>query len=960
MSNIQKLFLLLLIIGLPAISPAQVPTQWDARGMGGGGAVYAPSISPFNGNEAYLGCDMSVMSHTLDFGNTWRTISFDTLMGHRHSKVNFTNHPDTLYVESLDQYSAKNFPSISVNGGVSWSVVPNKAFWGAFGSFRLFANPNDSKQIIASTATNIYFSNNWGSSFASIHSGTAQGASQLHLAGVLYTDDTIFVSTDKGMIISPDNGTSWNGFVNYNTMGITTGAGNEGVVTFEGAVSGNTIRFICITISANNLTIRTEPRDIQYFQKIYRLNYNTSALWTDITPNLKNADNVLNNYNYTYEVAMKHNCVDTFYVTGQTRVPATAAGAKFGTVFKSMDGGNSFNNMFLKDSNPNNNNISTGWMGGASSTQWTSTWKNINTTEGLCVDPNDINRIMRSDFSMVCISEDGGGTWDQRYVASMEHPPLTLIDPNDLYVTSGLQTTVSHWVHWLSPSRVLACYSDVMLHESNDGGISWGMLTDSIWSQKINDISMLCSSPSGRLYAPEGETLGNNGDWSDYRLSITHAGKITWSDDANHWHLLKTFNAPASWAAFNPNDSTVMYVTVLSEMADTVGGIWKCSGLPNAPVWTKLSHPPRTERRPTQILALNNGDLVSVFGGRDSSTVQPISYSFRPSSGVFLSNDGGLTWSDLCAGYPGMQKDVRFLTIDPNDPSQNTWLVGVGFSGMGTVPGLYRTTNRGATWNNIWSGKSVLSVTFNPVALNEMYVCTVQDGLFYATGATSNFPVVSRVPSYPFRAPERVFFNPYNSGEVWVTSWGNGLRVGNLFTTGNPLPVELLSFVGYESEKNNILQWTTASEIQNEKFEIETSSDLHTFVKIGEVRGGNNSSSILNYSFTHFNPPLGINYYRLRQLDYNGKVNLSATISIKNPSTGFDISYSPVPFHDRLVLEVYSTVNYSHQLKVVSAEGKIVFEKMLSPGTIFLNTSEWKSGVYFIVMDDVRKVIVKD
>jgi hypothetical protein len=60
-----------------------------------------------------------------------------------------------------------------------------------------------------------------------------------------------------------------------------------------------------------------------------------------------------------------------------------------------------------------------------------------------------------------------------------------------------------------------------------------------------------------------------------------------------------------------------------------------------------------------------------------------------------------------------------------------------------------------------------------------MYICTANDGLFYAMEVNSENPVVIPVPGYPFRAPERVFFNPYDPSEVWVASWGNGLRVGH-------------------------------------------------------------------------------------------------------------------------------------------------------------------------------------
>jgi hypothetical protein len=260
---------------------------------------------------------------------------------------------------------------------------------------------------------------------------------------------------------------------------------------------------------------------------------------------------------------------------------------------------------------------------------------------------------------------------------------------------------------------------------------------------------------------------------------MTNAGKIMYSDDAVHWHFMKDFMNPVSWAVMDPANVSTLYVTVLSELSDTIGGVWKCSGLPASPVWSRLSSPPRTERRPTQIFKMDNGDILAVFGARDSSTGQPVSYSFTASSGVFLSDDDGNTWTDLCSVYPGMQKDTRFLTIDPQDPSQNTWFAGVGSSGTGSVPGLYRTTDRGNSWVNIWPGKTVLTCTFHPSNPGEMYICTANDGLFYATDVNSENPVITPVAGYPFRAPERVFFNPYDPSEVWVASWGNGLRVGH-------------------------------------------------------------------------------------------------------------------------------------------------------------------------------------
>jgi hypothetical protein len=60
-----------------------------------------------------------------------------------------------------------------------------------------------------------------------------------------------------------------------------------------------------------------------------------------------------------------------------------------------------------------------------------------------------------------------------------------------------------------------------------------------------------------------------------------------------------------------------------------------------------------------------------------------------------------------------------------------------------------------------------------------MYLTTENEGLWYSSNINTLAPVFAAVTSYPFRQPERVFFNPYNPSEIWVTSFGNGLRVGN-------------------------------------------------------------------------------------------------------------------------------------------------------------------------------------
>jgi hypothetical protein len=67
-----------------------------------------------------------------------------------------------------------------------------------------------------------------------------------------------------------------------------------------------------------------------------------------------------------------------------------------------------------------------------------------------------------------------------------------------------------------------------------------------------------------------------------------------------------------------------------------------------------------------------------------------------------------------------------------------------------------------------------------------VYVTTETQGLWISNNINATTPSFSLVGSYPFRQPERVFFNPFNANEVWVSSFGNGMKMGTLTSTGVP------------------------------------------------------------------------------------------------------------------------------------------------------------------------------
>ena len=106
------------------------------------------------------------------------------------------------------------------------------------------------------------------------------------------------------------------------------------------------------------------------------------------------------------------------------------------------------------------------------------------------------------------------------------------------------------------------------------------------------------------------------------------------------------------------------------------------------------------------------------------------------------------------------------------------------------------TLDRGNHWTRITGNQfdRVTSLTFNPQNLNQAYLTTETQGLWVSQNMQATVPTWDLVESYSFRQPERVFFNPFNQNEMWVTSFGNGLKTGVM----NPTSVTEIQSTVYD------------------------------------------------------------------------------------------------------------------------------------------------------------------
>lgn len=187
-----------------------------------------------------------------------------------------------------------------------------------------------------------------------------------------------------------------------------------------------------------------------------------------------------------------------------------------------------------------------------------------------------------------------------------------------------------------------------------------------------------------------------------------------------------------------------------------------------------------------------------------------------------------------------------------------------------------------------------------------------------------------------------------------VSSWSP-------FTFGSPngnqpLPVKLISFTASAVSNDVVLRWATATEIDNDYFDIERSVDGINFVKVGQVKGNGNSSMIIKYSFMDkgaiANAP--ILFYRLKQVDYSGVFEFTNVISVRSDKgKGVSmINQLPNPFEENISVTYSLPEAGDVTFNIVDAMGRIIRTTDISGkegvNLITFDTSEFPQGIYMI------------
>ncbi len=148
----------------------------------------------------------------------------------------------------------------------------------------------------------------------------------------------------------------------------------------------------------------------------------------------------------------------------------------------------------------------------------------------------------------------------------------------------------------------------------------------------------------------------------------------------------------------------------------------------------------------------------------------------------------------------------------------------------------------------------------------------------------------------------------------------------------NPLPITLTKFNVKNSDAQVMITWSTATELNNDYFDIERSIDGKEYMNVGRVRGGGTSNKQLNYSYYDKNPLVGTSYYRLRQTDYDGTTKAfdPKSVSRENMEVALTIKeVYPNPFVTELNCRFESDLAGEAIISLTDMNGRIVKSTMI-------------------------------
>ena len=304
--------------------------------------------------------------------------------------------------------------------------------------------------------------------------------------------------------------------------------------------------------------------------------------------------------------------------------------------------------------------------------------------------------------------------------------------------------------------------------------------------------------------------------------------------------------------------------------------------------------------------ALTNGTVTGVFGVQNSNAIYG-SRSFSANRADADATNGSIWTSEVIntTAYGGITIGISF---DEKGNLEDADFIDIEYR----INAGAWTDFTGGQFINDFGGPHDITMTF---------------------GSVSNVQI--RVRAYTDAAGEQIIIdNVYVEGEL-------------------PVPVELVDFTATLESEEVKLEWITASEINNDRFEVYRSDDTVEWELLTTVIGSGNSSNLLRYSIYDMSPHLGVLYYRLKQIDFDGKFEYSKIIMISNYQQLNAIVF-PNPNDGDFSFDIRQDLEQDFLVVLMDQAGREVYSKIIlkeysNQIVVFDIKNRISSGIYYVI-----------
>ena len=235
----------------------------------------------------------------------------------------------------------------------------------------------------------------------------------------------------------------------------------------------------------------------------------------------------------------------------------------------------------------------------------------------------------------------------------------------------------------------------------------------------------------------------------------------------------------------------------------------------------------------------------------------------------------------------------------------------------------------------------------------------IREGL---TGGYPGYPMIAVGSDFTFTksiangTPISIYFTYQTppAGERNSSATPHSYTVGTV--CDGLLPVNLLSFnAALQTDGNVAINWSTATELNNDHFIVEKSKDGRSYTMLSKVAASNSPSNRNDYKVLDKNPVKGLNYYRLTQVDKDGRSVLSGVRTVNVNKVNTAISVYPNPLKSTLInIKLASPAVNKLNVKLLSIAGKVIYSGSFIPQADALQVtlpSKPAAGVYMLAVE---------